>query len=173
MYTLNESFREERLLDEALAPMTLKQLGLDKSEGIITMSINALAIHAFWSMHFNKVSAVAVVDTDGKLLGNLSASDIRVCLFFDLIYILQGIGSTERRFSSLLLPIGEFTQLDGPEFSNSAIGCKADTTFSEVVSLLTAKKIHRVWVVENDKPVGLVSTTDIMRVLTRLEPVLP
>jgi CBS domain-containing protein len=75
---LNKPAREEGLVDEYLAPKTLKELGLDRCEGIVTMSINAQAIHGFWDIYFNKVSAVAVVDTNGKLLGNLSASDIRV-----------------------------------------------------------------------------------------------
>lgn len=75
---LNTPAREEGLLDEALGAKTLRELGLAKSEGIVTVSINAQAIHAFWSIFFNKVSAVAVIDSEGKLLGNLSASDIRV-----------------------------------------------------------------------------------------------
>lgn len=158
---LHKEARQEGLIDEALGAMTLKDLGLDRSEGIITMSVNAQAIHAFWDIYFNKVSAVAVTDKEGKLLGNLSASDIR------------GIGGLSRRFSALLLPLGEFTQIEGPEFSKSAIKCGATSTFDEVITLLAENKIHRVWVVENEKPVGLVSTTDIMKVITRLEPTLP
>lgn len=62
--------------------------------------------------------------------------------------------------------------MDGPESSKSAVTVDADATFDHVVKTLAEQKIHRVWVVEDGKPVGLVSTTDIMKVLTRLEPTL-
>lgn len=171
---LHRPARQEGLIDEALGALTLKDLGLDKTEGIVTMSINAQAIHAFWDIYFNKVSAVAVIDKEGKLLGNLSASDIRVRSFLISTLTGKGIGGPSRRFSALLLPVGEFSQLDGPEFSKAAVRCKPTSTFDEVITLLSEKKIHRVWVVdEAEKPVGLVSTTDIMKALTRLEPALP
>jgi CBS domain-containing protein len=64
-------------------------------------------------------------------------------------------------------------QLDGPESSKPAITVTADSTFDEVVKILAENKIHRVWVVDDGKPVGLVSTTDIMKILTRVEPPLP
>jgi len=155
---LDKPLRDETLLDEYLGSKTLADLGLARSEGIMTMSVTAQAILAFWVIYFNRVSAIAVVDQDGKLLGNLSASDIR------------GIGSSTLRFSSLLLPIGEFLQLEGPDASKAAVTCIATTTFGEAVSLLAKNKIHRLWVVENDKPVGLVSLTDIMKILTKMEP---
>jgi len=155
---LDKPMREERLLEEGLGPKTLKELGLGVSEGIMTMSVTTQTILAFWVIYFNKISAIAVVDSEGRLLGNLSASDIR------------GIGGSARRFSSLLLPIGEFLQLDGPEACRAAITCTLDTTFEQVIALLARNKIHRVWVVDNDRPIGLVSLTDIMLVITRVEP---
>jgi CBS domain-containing protein len=45
-----------------------------------TANIFSPTIHAFWTMYENNVSAVAVVDDEGLLVGNLSASDIKVSL---------------------------------------------------------------------------------------------
>eukprot|EP01126_Amoeba_proteus_P031262 TRINITY_DN3071_c0_g1_i4.p1 TRINITY_DN3071_c0_g1~~TRINITY_DN3071_c0_g1_i4.p1 ORF type:complete len:328 (+),score=35.79 TRINITY_DN3071_c0_g1_i4:128-1111(+) len=153
---LHKLRREEKLFSE-LENKTLIQLGIGKAESVVTMSINAQAIHAFWCLYFNKVSAVAIVDPQGRLLGNISASDIR------------GIGGA-RRFSTLLLPIGEFCQLEGPDFVRPAIHCTQNSTLGFVIEKLVSNRIHRIWVVEDKKPIGLVSLTDVMKLLVKLEP---
>lgn len=58
--------------------LTVGDLGLGTRGNVISMSVHAQAMHAFYLMHFHKVSAVAIVSSDGTLLANLSASDIRV-----------------------------------------------------------------------------------------------
>jgi hypothetical protein len=45
------------------------------------MSARAKAIHAFFLMLYQKVPAVAIVSGNGELVGNLSASDLRVRRF--------------------------------------------------------------------------------------------
>lgn len=60
---------------------TVEELKLGNRE-VISMSVNAQAIQAFYLMHVNKVSAVAIVDEKGTLVANLSASDIRVRVQF-------------------------------------------------------------------------------------------
>ena len=53
-------------------------------------------MEAFMEMHANKLSALAVVDDDGKLCGNLSASDLKG---FQLFFA---------NFDDLFKPVSEF-----------------------------------------------------------------
>lgn len=150
---LNKQMKEELLLEE-VGSKTLFELGLDRAgSGVVTMSNKAQAILAFWSMYFSRVMAVAVVDENGRLVGNVSASDIR------------GLGSEEKPFSSLVQAISTFSPSPLP------ITCTLSSTLYSVISLLADHRIHRVWVVDDaGKPIGVVSLTDVLKVLERVEP---
>jgi len=137
-----------------LGHLTVEELNLSSSKEAITMSCHAPAIQAFYLMSFNKVSAVAVVDVEGKLIGNISASDIR--------------GLVREKFPALLKPIPEFfCELTGHE-SKPVISCKNSTTLLELVKIMDDNRIHRVWVVDDisDVPIGLVAMTDIMKLFS-------
>jgi hypothetical protein len=41
--------------------------------------------------------------------------------------------------------------------------CDADLLLSDAVSLMTARRMHRLVVTENDQPVGVISMTDVVR----------
>jgi CBS domain-containing protein len=51
---------------------------------VITIGVNGRAIDAFKIMTDRGVSAVGVVDEEGKLVGNISVRDIRVPALFSL-----------------------------------------------------------------------------------------
>ncbi len=53
-------------------------MNLGQKLKVFSVSSNARAIHGFYQMWQNKVSAVAVVDNAGVLVANLSISDLRV-----------------------------------------------------------------------------------------------
>jgi len=134
----------------------IKNLGLGYETNVITMSYSAQAIHAFWLMYFNKVHGVAITDHNGKLIANLSASDIR------------GIGHGRKKFSALLLPIPQFFR----EFriQTTPLICTPDTTFGSIIMKLGFYRVHRLWVVDAaDKPIGLISLTDVMKFLASFE----
>lgn len=68
--------------------MTPQDLGFLKK--VITVNENIPTIQSFRTIAENNVTAVAVVNNEGKLVGNLSASDLKVItiltqLFLDLI----------------------------------------------------------------------------------------
>lgn len=56
---------------------TVHQLSLG-NPNVIAMSIDAPAITAFYLLHVNHVSAIALCNSSGALVATLSASDIRV-----------------------------------------------------------------------------------------------
>lgn len=43
------------------------------------------------------------------------------------------------------------------------VTCDASMLLSEAVSLMTGRRMHRLVVTENDKPVGVLSMTDVIR----------
>ncbi len=44
--------------------------------------------------------------------------------------------------------------------------CRPDSTLAEVVGLLVAHKIHRVYVIDDkEQPAGIVTMTDVLRTL--------
>jgi len=117
-----------------------------------TMSSTSRAIHAFFQMRAWKISAVAIVDKYGALESNLSVSDLR--------------GLTASSFSDLLLPCHEFVKKYGNPKMQPPISVKPNDSFEHVVMTLAESKVHRVWVVNAyGVPCGLVSLTDIMRLL--------
>lgn len=68
--------------------MTPQDLGFLKK--VITVNENIPTIQSFRTIAENNVTAVAVVNNEGTLVGNLSASDLKVItiltqLFLDLI----------------------------------------------------------------------------------------
>lgn len=120
------------------------------TRNVITMSKDALAIHAFFLMYFNKVSAVAIVDEEQKLLANLSASDLRG---------LMKHGGT----ASLLKPVLAYL-METQEFHRHPMTCKLGSRLETIVLRLGLFRLHRLWIVDDDeRPIGLVSLTDIMK----------
>jgi len=97
-------------------------------------------------LYEKKVSGVAVVNSEGKIVGNFSASDLAKLNL--------------ENFAGIYGPVFKFLQLEKQELS-----ClPAHAKLSEFVHLLATRKVHRVWIVDEvHKPIGLVSLTDVMR----------
>ena len=147
---------------------TLKELGLGVS-GVFTTPRNSsvvwivlpLTFHAYLYLQYNAlhlmqtklISGVALVDDDGKLAGNFSATDLR--------------GLYLEKFPMLLQPVSDYLE----EFSPSSLNAycvKADATFANVVKELVESKLHRLWVIDDDyKPIGIVSLTDICAIFSK------
>jgi CBS domain-containing protein len=142
------------VINPKLGGMTVGQLQLGTKD-IITMSANSLAIHAFWEIYANRVSAVAVVNSSGSLVANLSASDIR--------------GLQQQHFSSLLLPVTQYLIVNKGK-PQAPLTCTKDTDFSTILMKMVLFRIHRVWIVnEKEQPVGVISQTDIMKKLSEFQ----
>jgi len=119
----------------------------------ISMSFSATTIHAFWLMIFHKVYGVAITDSNGRLIANISASDVK------------GL-SGKLPFSSLLLPIRDFIRKSNVP---PALKCTWETPLSSIIHQLSLFRAHRIWVVDtNDIPVGVVTLSTIMDFLNGL-----
>jgi len=128
----------------------VKNLPLIRS--CVMVSIDSPVSDALDILYTNRVSGIALVDYEGKLSGNLSASDLRGILpdAFDFF-----TGSTL-----------QFLCKATSSAPHAPLTCKESTTFSQLLKLITSSRIHRVYVVDdNDRPLGVISLSDILPLL--------
>jgi len=131
---------------------TINDLGLGSHKKVYTVEESTLAIAAFHKMWLYDLSCVAIVNSCGELLANLSITDLKAV--------------TQSNFGHLLDPVGLFlsTQVWAPKLP--PITVSPSSTFETVLLLLAACKIHHVWVT-NDKnhPTRVISAGEIVRFL--------
>ena len=84
-----------------------------------------------------RISGAPVVDADGMIIGIVTEADI-----------ISKAGPEGLRVADIM--------------SHEVIAVKEETSVNEIATLLTARKIKRVPVVRNGKPVGIVSRADIV-----------
>ncbi|TPX66479.1 hypothetical protein SpCBS45565_g04455 [Spizellomyces sp. 'palustris'] len=124
---------------------------------VVTVPDSVTALEAFRVMYTHGVTAVPVIDKDGGLAANLSASDLR------------GISTTN--LECLLDNVYTFLEVDTRRRADQV---KADqlkfvepeATLQQVVNLMLGSHVHRVWIAgEGDKPIGVVTFSDVLSTL--------
>jgi len=114
---------------------------------VISIQNNALLLSAFQLIAANRVSAIAVVDNTGTLVGNVSATDF------------QNISALN--FLSLRTPLQQY-------LTAAPVTVGADALLLDTIRLLMDNKVHRVYIVNDaNNPIGVVSTTDVMNIVSR------
>jgi len=133
---------------------TLQDMGIDQSSVVSTKSTSRV-IEAFKAMAVQKTRAVAVLDEDGHLVGDISAKDIR--------------GATES--ANLVDRLYYYTY---PEYVKSMEHFNEDreclkvnptTTLRNLVDLLVSKPHHHAYVVDGDKLTGVISLGDLIKLV--------
>jgi len=124
---------------------------------VISISAKAPAIAAFKMMSQHGISGMAVVDDDGVLIGNISASDIK--LFLDL-----------PRAKVMQLPVQEFVNrirrhTPSAKTRIPVVAVPDSATLGKVIAKFAATRLHRVFVVADQKPVACISLRDILLAL--------
>ena len=116
------------------------------------------------------MTGVAIVDLNGKLVSNLSASDLK--------------GITESGFFKLEAPIFQVLEttphkvLYQKKFGKNlkwliffliklgTITIQAEDTFSYLLKLFAEKRVHRIYVVDNEgKPTNVITLTTVLKML--------
>lgn len=132
-----------------LGEKSIKEIGIGAGAPV-TVKATETVLKALYSINHG-ISAVGITDTDGKLAGNFSATDI--------------IGLYQEQFPDFLNTTQEFLEKHSPG-SLTPICVYETATFQEVLNHCVTNKIHRVWVINNDyQPQGVVSLTDIFKVV--------
>jgi len=135
-----------------IASQTVQDLKLGYKE-VLSIRSDAKAIEGFNTIYEKKVSGLAVVDGTGKLVGNLSATDMRN-VGADINFLSRVFKSTE-----------EFLKLGpkGEQALEKPICCKPTATVGEAVAELVSTKTHRIYVVDdNNVPIGVISLGDVL-----------
>ena len=134
---------------------SIEDAGLPYRKDVVQINENDKASEAFTMIDKKRLSGIAVVDGDGKLIGNTSARDVKfaamdrdcqVSLDLDILSYLaavrQAVAENER-----------------------APACKVrpEDSMEHVIKLLAKTGYHRVFVVDDNAiPIGVISFADII-----------
>ncbi|CAG8538406.1 3336_t:CDS:2 [Ambispora leptoticha] len=126
-----------------------------RSTYVVSVVKDVSAFNAFRTMSVHHVSSVAVVDKSDytiKLVDNLSASDIRFI--------------TADNLADGFLEVTEFLKKVRGH-SRKPVSCDENTPLAQIMKMALDNNIHRVWVTEDntDKPIGLVSMSDMLEMI--------
>jgi len=139
---------------------TLKELHFEKKP-VISIDHNKSAIEAFKLMAEHRISGLAVLDSDKKLMANISARDLR------------SIQQDAQLFERLYYSVGEFVshvRQANYRAIHPSICCTFDDTFQKIIMRLAAARIHRIYVVdENRRPISVISLHDILLKILELD----
>jgi len=135
----------------ATTSKSLAELGFAASFDVTTIHKSETVLSALRAIRDIGDGGLAVVDDDGRLFGNFSASDIR-CI--DL-----------KDWSALLASIESFLTTHRPH-ALKPITLTPKDRMCGAVRLMSTQHVHKVWIVdEAQKPIGLVTTSDLLDVL--------
>jgi CBS-domain-containing membrane protein len=140
-----------QILDEESASSTEA-----KTLEVISVKDDSSALDAFRFMYTHRRTAVAVVNSDGCLVANLSASNLRGIHRGNIDTLLDNVYTFLEEHNKDLLK--------GDLLSDQLKTAELDATADELVDMMLSARIHRVWLIdENDQPIGVITCTDILR----------
>lgn len=161
--------REAALKLEKTAPLalhfskSLQALNLGNQGTVHSISVDAIVIDALKQMSILKVSSLAIVNSSGRLVGNISLSDVKYILCYYKFSML---------WHSVLQLVSYIDQQIGIEEGKDrypVFDVTPTTTLGHTVDKIVATKSHRMWVVESKSPssagspVGVVTLTNVIQ----------
>ncbi len=115
----------------------------------------------------HRVTAMPVVDADGKLIGMVSQTDLveqdkplhipTVISLFDWVIYLE----SEKSFQEQVKKVT--ARKVGDICSREPVTCAPETPVNEIANLMVDNKVHLVPVVDDDALVGVVARLDLIR----------
>jgi len=121
---------------------------------VITMNENDSAVDSFKKMIEKAISGVAIVNDTGKLVGNLSASD------------MKAISTDGRMFWRLYETNKNFiakVRKDSEGRPRGVVHVKTSDTIETAIKQLSEHNLHHVYLVDDErKPIGVISLKDIL-----------
>jgi len=130
-----------------------------ESREVVSARMSDTVISILKKMYSSDVSAVALIDDNGKLQANFSTSDV---LHFEVGML-----------SDLNLSAVDFLKKYAAWALTPLAVQKEDGSLADAVVLFSALAIHRIWIVdssvfENFAPIGIITLTDMFSMLTKL-----
>jgi CBS domain-containing protein len=125
------------------------KLGGAQANKLITITPSSTALTGFRTMlQHNEITSIPIVDESGKFLDTLTVSDFR--------------GMTADSLKYTLVSVDRFLAQVRPQ-KRAPVTVTLDDTLADAITRILDGGVHRLWVVEGDRPVGVVSLTDIIR----------
>jgi len=119
--------------------------------GVYSIKDDVATVDVLRYMKLLKVSGVAVVDKNGLLIANFSATDL--------------VGLNEENFPLLALNAKDFL-LRMYGFPKAPVYCRATDTVETIMLKFSVHKVHRLYVVNDTmQPTGVITLTDVMQFL--------
>jgi CBS domain-containing protein len=129
-------------------------LGLHK---VISVPLHHKLVDAWKTLKNSKVSGIAVVDADGLLVGNISASDIRL----DKEFSIDSIIDLSHQPVSWVLEQHKQTR---PADKPYPVSVTPSATVADVINAIIDNHVHRIYVVDEHKKIqGVITIADILR----------
>lgn len=148
-HAVKKEMEDETLLD-------VRDKGLPYKKKVVSVVDTSPAFEAFNILDSHRLSGIAVVDEDGKIIGNTSARDIK------LAAMDKGSNRMDTDILSYLAAVRQATSIKDDRYPSCHV--HENATLAHVVNLLAKTGYHRVFVVDkNVKPVGVVSVADVIR----------
>ncbi|CAG8480154.1 14717_t:CDS:10 [Acaulospora morrowiae] len=141
---------------EQLFPKSIHDLDIGKIF-VISAQADSFVIDALTMMNENKISSIAIVDDEGRLLGNISMTDVK--------YILRNYNHSLmwRTCQQFVSHVRSRQGLEDGQDRYPVFDVRLTSTLGYTIAKLIATKSHRVWVVdERTHAIGVVSLTDIL-----------
>jgi len=142
-----------RFLDKNLhlIPEFLRQTGISKltgTSGVVYVKETDKIIDAFHHICTNNFYGVGILNSENKLVGNLSVSDLR------------GISVDDLK-GAFKLTVNGFLNKTKTLLTKDLVYANPDNTFQTVLHQMVQKHVHRVYVTDNNQfPVSVFSTSD-------------
>lgn len=122
---------------------------------VFSVNKDIKAIEAFEYMIEKGVAGVAVVNDEGKLIGNISLIDLKAMapdgsLFWRLFHNVSGF-------------LHKVDEHYGQKRPSRVQYCSPKQTFKEAITRMVEQNIHRMYVVDDEhKPIGVISSKDVL-----------
>jgi len=135
---------------EKLANLTLSEMELH-SGPVLSVLKSMPLIEAFSNIVETKFTGIAVIDEQGRLVNNISASDLK--------------GITRDTFWKLEMPIEKIL---GEKAKLPPLTCKPNDTFGDTIKRIADCKVHRIYVVDQqERPTNVITLTTIMKIFSQ------
>jgi len=127
----------------------------------VTMRCTEPAFKGFELMATKGISSIAIIDETGCLIHNISASDVRLYFGTEETKPDTGLSSEMEDY----LARRQANSKTKTKARAPITVCKETDDLFNVVTKLVKTGYHRVWVVKEKKPVGVLSLTDVFKKL--------
>eukprot|EP01128_Nolandella_sp_AFSM9_P010513 TRINITY_DN7284_c0_g1_i1.p1 TRINITY_DN7284_c0_g1~~TRINITY_DN7284_c0_g1_i1.p1 ORF type:complete len:342 (-),score=96.19 TRINITY_DN7284_c0_g1_i1:84-1067(-) len=146
---------QEKNLLSSFSSKTIDELNLGTKE-VITFDQKGPVMLAFKEFCVHKIESVPVVDEAKKVVGTISAYDIKT------------IDADTEAIENLFLDYKGYTKALSDEVKLPPVTLKGDATVEKLLETLLQNHIHHVFVVDDDdKLISVVSMTDLLRVIAK------